>query len=202
MLRSISFKRPAEEYGACFGCRAFGQEGEVPTRNRKRWDILIDDVRVKERDSLVACLFTLNCPHRVPTSDSRRSFTRFTIVASAARAIRLLSDLRNRRSAEAFALAKKYSEKYVRRGAIRTLQRRNGTPEISSSVVTRSRFNSSTESAIALTCYPRRIRPFDTSTFVYSRRSYTPADRRAALRTACVSVDASAGAPYPSPCSS
>ena len=43
-------------------------------------------------------------PHLVPTSDSRRSSTRLTIVAPTARAMRLLSVLRTRRSAETFAL--------------------------------------------------------------------------------------------------
>lgn len=40
-----------------------------------------------------------NSPHWVPTSDSRRSSTRLTMVAPTARAIRLLSDLRTRRRA-------------------------------------------------------------------------------------------------------
>lgn len=49
----------------------------------------------------------LKSPHFVPTSDSRRSSTRFTMVAPTARAMRLLSDLRTRRSADTLALYKK-----------------------------------------------------------------------------------------------
>jgi hypothetical protein len=48
----------------------------------------------------------LNKPHWVPTSLSRRSSTRFTIVAPVARAIRLLSDLRTRRIAVMLALTR------------------------------------------------------------------------------------------------
>lgn len=49
----------------------------------------------------------LNNPHFVPTSDSRRSSTRLTMVAPTARAMRLLSDFRTRRRVETFALNKK-----------------------------------------------------------------------------------------------
>lgn len=45
-------------------------------------------------------------PHWSPTSDSRRSSTRLTIVAPTARAIRLLSDFRTRRKAVMLAFSR------------------------------------------------------------------------------------------------
>jgi len=48
----------------------------------------------------------LNRPHSVPTSESRRSSTRLTMVAPTARAIRLLSDFRTRRIAVMLALSR------------------------------------------------------------------------------------------------
>ena len=97
--------RPAEEDGACFWGRAFRQEGKVSVGRLS----LPVYMWKKKKDFYSSPIFSmLNSPHRVPISDSRRSSTRFTIVAPTARAMRLLSDLRTRRSAETFALAKKY----------------------------------------------------------------------------------------------
>ena len=47
----------------------------------------------------------LNSPHLLPTSDSRKSSGRLTIVAPTASAIRLLSDLRTRRMHDTFDLS-------------------------------------------------------------------------------------------------
>lgn len=51
---------------------------------------------------------TLKSPHFVPTSDSRKSSARLTMVAPVARAIRLLSDLRTRLNADTPACSRTY----------------------------------------------------------------------------------------------
>jgi hypothetical protein len=111
-LRSISFRMsldgPRRRMVHAFGVEHSVRKVKYLWEGREElW--LATSVKRKKNGFYSSPIFsTLNSPHRVPMSDSRRSSTRFTIVPPTARAIRLLSDLRTRRSAETFALAKKY----------------------------------------------------------------------------------------------